>query len=82
MARLDSSLFLTCGFVSSGLSTFSLISITGVEHVFLLSCISILRPVMRVKAMPHGSDFYNEFAKIHQIYEKSYRAMDFSAKSL
>ena len=35
-----------------------------------------------VKAMPHGSDFYNEFAKIHQIYEKFYRAMDFSAKSL
>ena len=35
-----------------------------------------------VKAMPHGSDFYNEFAKIPQIYEKSYRAMEFSTKSL
>ena len=35
-----------------------------------------------IKAMPHGSDFYNEFAKIHQIYEKSYRAMEFSTKSL
>ena len=22
------------------------------------------------KAMPHGSVFYNKFAKIHQIYEK------------
>ena len=31
-----------------------------------------------VKAMPHGSDFYYEFAKIPQIYEKSYRAMEFS----
>ena len=29
------------------------------------------------KAMPHGSDFYNEFAKIHQIYEKSYRRWTF-----
>ena len=35
-----------------------------------------------IKGMPHGSDFYNEFAKIHQIYEKSYRAMEFSTKSL
>ena len=35
-----------------------------------------------LKAMPHGSDFYNEFAKIPQIYEKSYRAMEFSTKSL
>ena len=33
-------------------------------------------------AMPHGSDFYNEFVKIHQIYEKSYRAMEFLTKSL
>ena len=33
--------------------------------------------IVKVKAMPHGSDFYNEFAKIHQIYEKSYRAMEF-----
>ena len=35
-----------------------------------------------IKAMPHGSDFYNEFAKIPQIHEKSYRAMEFSTKSL
>ena len=35
-----------------------------------------------LKAMPHGRDFYNEFAKIPQIYEKSYRAMEFSTKSL
>ena len=35
-----------------------------------------------IKAMPHGSDFYNEFARIHQIYEKSYRAMEFLTKSL
>ena len=42
-----------------------------------------LAPVwLPVKAMPHGSDFYNEFAKIHQIYEKSYRAIEFSTKSL
>ena len=37
---------------------------------------------IKVKAMPHGSDFYNEFAKIHQIYEKSCRAMEFLTKSL
>ena len=36
----------------------------------------------RLKAMPHGSDFYNEFAKIHQIYEKTYRAMEFLTKLL
>ena len=41
-----------------------------------------ISPKVPVEAMPHGSDFYNEFAKIHQIYEKSYRAMEFSTKSL
>ena len=35
-----------------------------------------------VKAMPHGGDFYNESAKIHQIYKKSYRMMEFLTKSL
>ena len=35
-----------------------------------------------VKAMPQGSDFYNEFDKIPQIYKKSYRTMEFSTKSL
>ena len=38
--------------------------------------------VTGLKAMPHGSDFYNEFAKIPEIYEKSYRAMEFSTKLL
>ena len=32
--------------------------------------------------MPHGSDYYNEFVKIPQIHEKSYRTMEFSTKSL
>ena len=46
----------------------------------LISSIDSIAPL--VKAMPHGSDFYNEFAKIHQIYEKTYRAMEFLTKSL
>ena len=35
-----------------------------------------------LKAMPHGSDFYDEFDKMHQIYEKSYCAMGILTKSL
>ena len=43
---------------------------------------SIFTKLFTLKAMPHGGDFNNEFAKIHQIYEKSYRAMEFFTKSL